>query len=80
MIKYYFDYKESKHLKEAQLKELAKEMSLSLKELKVEAQEQIKAIERAMEKNYISNKDIKDFEKDSLRRQHYYNRKGIAFR
>ena len=79
MIKYCFDHKESEHLKEAQLKELAKEMSLSLEELEVEAQEQIKAIEQAIEKNYISNKDIEDFKEDSLRRQHYYNRKGIAF-
>jgi hypothetical protein len=33
-----------------------------------------------MKKNYISDKDIEDFEEDSLRRQHYRNRKGIAFR
>jgi hypothetical protein len=37
IIKYCFDYKESKHLKEAQLKELVKEMSLLLEELEVEA-------------------------------------------
>jgi hypothetical protein len=55
-------------------------MSLLLEELEVEAQERIKAIEQVIEKNYISNEYIKDFEEDSPRRQHYYNRKGIAFR
>ena len=71
IIKYYYNYKELDHLKDAQCNKIVEEVSLLQTEAKEELKQRLEAIERAMQKGYISNKDINDFKEDLLKTQHY---------
>ena len=71
MIKYYYNHKELDHLKDAQCDKIVKEVSLLQTEAKEELKQRLKAVERVIQKGYISDKDINDFEEDSLKTQHY---------
>jgi hypothetical protein len=79
MIKYHYDYKESTHLKDARLKEIADEVPLTAKELEEELEERTKAVERAMKRQYISDNEIEDFEEDTPRKQPYRKRPRMIF-
>lgn len=79
MIKYCYDHKESDHLKDAQCDKIAEEVSLSQTEAEEELKQRLEAVERAMQKGYISDEDIDDFEEDSPKTQHYRKRPRNVF-